>query len=159
RQSCASVLGVEGYDVTLASRGQEAVDLLSHRRYQIVLVDQGLPGVTGMDVLRAATGVSAETLVIVMTGNPSVQSSVEALRAGAWDYLPKPFSATQLQVLVGRAAHTVAIGRETLGATSASVMPRAGGTLLAASPAFRNVIELARKVAATDASVFITGDS
>jgi DNA-binding NtrC family response regulator len=158
RESCASILSVEGYDVTLCSRGQEAVDQLSQRRFQIVLADQHLPSVTGFDVLRAAVGNGSETLVIVMTGNPSVQSSVEALRAGAWDYLPKPFSATQLQVLVGRAAHTVSIARETMGSTK-TPNARAAGALLAASPAFRNVIELARKVAATDASVFITGDS
>ena len=47
------------------------------------------------------TGMADDTIVVVMTGNPSVTSSIEALRAGAWDYLPKPFSATHLQVLIG----------------------------------------------------------
>jgi DNA-binding NtrC family response regulator len=81
-----------------------------HRRrgaqtFDLALVDLYMTPVSGMDVLRAITAASPETLVVVMTGNPTVASSLDALRAGAWDYLPKPFSASHLQVLVGRAAH------------------------------------------------------
>src|SRR5207249_2085147 len=61
---------------------------------------------------RAAIETSPEAIVIMMTGNPSVASSVEALRLGAWDYLPKPFSATHFQILVGRAVHTVGVAIE-----------------------------------------------
>src|SRR6266566_2770636 len=58
-------------------------------------------------VLRTALTTNHDTIVIVMTGNPSVESSVDALRQGAFDYLPKPFSASHLQVLIGRAVHTL----------------------------------------------------
>src|SRR3970040_2980183 len=68
--------------------------------------------VPAMELLRAALATHPDTIVIVMTGNPSVDSSLEALRAGAWDYLPKPFSATHLQILIGRAAHAVLVARE-----------------------------------------------
>ena len=69
--------------------------------------------VSGMDILKATLEANKDTIVVVMTGNPSVTSSIEALRAGGWDYLPKPFSASHLQVLVGRAAHAVMVARET----------------------------------------------
>jgi len=97
-----------------------------------------------------------------MTGNPSVESSVEALRQGAFDYLPKPFSASHLQVLIGRAVHTLLVARETR--EQQDTLDRAQVqtdklTLLGTAPAFRRAIELARKVAPTDASVFITGES
>src|SRR5438045_1930846 len=64
-------------------------------------------------VLLPALTTNRDTIGIVMTGNPSVDSSVEALVQGAWDYLPKPFSATHLQVLIGRAVHTLLVARET----------------------------------------------
>ena len=97
-----------------------------------------------------------------MTGNPSVSSSIEALRAGAWDYLPKPFSATHLQVLIGRASHAVMVARETKALRQQLVQQNGNSdkiTLLGVAPAFRKAVELARKVAPTDASVMITGES
>ena len=68
--------------------------------------------VPGLELLNAALEANRDCLVVVMTGNPSVSSSIEALRMGAWDYLPKPFSATHLQVLIGRASHATLKARE-----------------------------------------------
>src|SRR5690349_5584000 len=162
RESCAAVLRHEGYDVTVCSRGQDALDLLKRRAFDVVLVDLYMSQVDGLALLRAALGTNHDTIVIVMTGNPSVESSVEALRQGAFDYLPKPFSASHLQVLIGRAVHTLLVARETR--EQQETLDRAQVqsdkvTLLGTAPAFRRAIELARKVAPTDASVFITGES
>lgn len=161
-ESCASVLKLEGYNVTVSSRGQEALELLRRKAFDIVLLDLYMSDVPGIQLLRACLETNPDTLAVMMTGNPSVASSLEALSEGAWDYLPKPFSATHLQVLLGRAAHAVMVTRETR-ELSAELEKRHGHsekiTLLGRSPAFCRVIELARKVAATDASVFITGES
>jgi DNA-binding NtrC family response regulator len=162
RESCASVLRVDGYDVTVCGRGQEALDLLKRRGYDIVLVDLYMSQVDGLALLRAALAKHPDTIVIVMTGNPSVETSVEALRQGAWDYLPKPFSAQHLQIAVGRATHTVLVGQETREQQSEGERTASPGdrvTLLGNSPAFHRAIELARRVSPTDASVFITGES
>src|SRR5438094_3591593 len=161
RESCAAVLRHEGYDVTVSSRGQDALDLLKRRAFDVVLVDLYMSQVDGLALLRAALGTNHDTIVIVMTGNPSVESSVEALRQGAFDYLPKPFSASHLQVLIGRAVHTLLVARETR--EQQETLDRAQVqtdklTLLGTAPAFRRAIELARKVAPTDASVFVTGE-
>jgi DNA-binding NtrC family response regulator len=162
RDSCASVLRLEGYNVTTAGRGDEALEMLQKRQFDIVMLDLYMSQVPGMELLRACLETSPETLVIMMTGNPSVASSVEALREGAWDYLPKPFSATHLQILLGRAGHAVLVARES-GELNDTREVNYGHsdklTILGRSPAFRNAIELARKVARTDASVFITGES
>jgi len=162
RESCAAVLRQEGYDVTVSGRGQEALDLLKRRAFDGVLVDLYLPQVGGLALLRAALSTNRDTIVIVMTGNPTVDSSVEALRQGAFDYLPKPFSATHLQVLIGRAVHTLLVARETRDQEAELERRHVHSekvTLLGTAPAFRQAIELARKVAPTDASVFITGES
>ena len=96
RESCRSILSGLGYRVEVASKGEEGIKLLQRRNFDIVLTDLYLNDVTGIEICRAALEASPDTLVIVMTGNPSVASNVEALREGAWDYLPKPFSATQM---------------------------------------------------------------
>ena len=162
RESCAAVLRHEGYDVTVCSRGQEALDLLKRRAFDLVLVDLYMSQVDGLTLLRTALGTNHDTMVIVMTGNPSVESSVEALRQGAFDYLPKPFSASHLQVLIGRAVHTLLVARETREQRDTLDQLQVHSdkiTLLGTAPSFRRAIELARKVAPTDASVFITGES
>src|SRR2546426_1322119 len=139
-----------------------ALDLLKRRGFDLVLVDLYMSQVDGLMLLRTALGTNRDTIVIVMTGNPSVESSVEALRQGAFDYLPKPFTATHLQVLIGRAVHTLVVARETSEQRTQLERRHAHSdkiTLLGTAPAFQRAIELARKVAPTDASVFITGES
>ncbi len=171
REGCASILQGDGYNVTVTGRAEEAIELVKRRRYDIVLCDLYLTPVSGMDILKVALDAHKETIFVVMTGNPSVTSSIEALRAGAWDYLPKPFSASHLQILVGRASHAVLVARETLAARAEGGSGFGNGasfqnahtgdkiTLLGQSPAFRKALDLSRKVAGTDASVLISGES
>jgi DNA-binding NtrC family response regulator len=161
RESCASVLGVEGYNVTVTGRGDEALELLRRRPFHIVLLDLYMTPVPGTELLAAALAANPETIAIVITGKPSVEASLEVLRAGAWDYLPKPFTGSQLQILVGRAAHAVAVARESLALREqrASTAPAERVTVLGSAPKYREAIALARRVADTDASVFITGES
>jgi DNA-binding NtrC family response regulator len=160
-ESTTSILKSDNYRVTGVQRGSEADSHLRERRYDIVLLDLYMSGTPGSYLLRTALEKNPNTAVIVMTGRPSIDSSIEALRQGAWDYLPKPFSATQLRVLVGRAAHTVIVSRESedLPGRSTKEEEDDAAPLLGNSPAFRAVVALARKVAATDASVFLTGES
>ena len=162
RESCASVLTHEGYDVTVSGKGRAAQELLAHRPFDIVLIDWYMSDVPGKELLAVALASNPSVRAIVATGKPTIDSSLDALRLGAWDYLPKPFSATQLQILVGRAAHATLIAREQT--TKHEALQQVGGNsekvrVLGISPSFRNAIALARRVAATDASVFLTGES
>lgn len=86
RESTASFLTSDGYNVTVSGRGDEALDILKHRRFDVVLLDLYMSHVPGMDLLKACLAAHPETIVLIMTGNPSVSTSVEALQAGAWDY-------------------------------------------------------------------------
>jgi len=162
RESCANILELQGHDVTVSARGQEALDLLRRRCFDVALVDLFMTDVSGMDLLTAGLEANPDLIPIVITGKPSVESSMEAIKAGAWDYLPKPFSASQLQVLIGRAAHAVLGARETQ-ELQRTIDSQHGNSekirVLGASPAFRRIVEVASKVAPTDASVFITGES
>ena len=162
RESCASVLQADGYNVTTIGRGEEALDTVRRRKFDVVLVDLYMSQVSGLDILKGILAESKDTIVVVMTGNPSVTSSIEALRIGAWDYLPKPFSATHLHVLIGRASHAVMVSRETR-ELRLQLQQQHGNSdkfaLIGIAPGFRKAVELARKVAPTDASVLISGES
>lgn len=163
RDSCSSLLRSAGFEATACARGDDAMRLLKNGRFDIVFVDLYLPKVSGLQVLEAAHAANPDSIIIVMTENPSVESSVAALQAGAWDYMPKPFSASQFEILVGRAAHSLEASRQNQ-ASSAPALPAgepvvAEASLLGQSSALRDVIQLAERVASTDASVFITGES
>jgi DNA-binding NtrC family response regulator len=162
REGCASLLQVEGYSVTVSGRGDEAIEMIRRAPFDIVLVDLCMTPVSGVEILKVALEIRPDTIVVMMTGNPSVASSVETLRMGAWDYIPKPFSGTHLQVLFGRAAHAV-LARRDEDLARDTLLERNGNsdklTLLGASASFRRAVDLARRVASTDASVMLVGES
>ena len=113
RESCASVLQMDGYNVTLVGRGEEALETVKRRKFDIILVDLYMSQVSGLEILQAALEAYKDTIVVVMTGNPSVTSSIEALRAGRLGLPARSRSrATHLQVLIGRASHAVMMSRE-----------------------------------------------
>ncbi|NUQ91477.1 MAG: sigma-54-dependent Fis family transcriptional regulator [Gemmatimonadaceae bacterium] len=162
REGCVSFLQAEGYNVTMTGSGDEALERVKRRRFDLILLDLYMSQVSGLEILRAALEANRDTLVTVMTGNPSVESSLEARRLGAWDYLLKPFTPTHLEVLLGRAMHTVLAGRDAQGQTARATRESGNSelvTCIGVSRGFRLAVELARKVAATDASVMISGES
>jgi DNA-binding NtrC family response regulator len=162
REGCVSVLQADGYNVISCGRGDEALDMARRQHFDVMLVDLFMTPVPGLEILKSVLASSPNTIVIVMTGNPSVSSSVEALRLGAWDYLPKPFSATHLHLVFGRAAHAVLERRGREQASAERVEQNGNGSpvvLLGRSPALRRVAEAARKVAHTNASVMLVGES
>lgn len=159
RESCKSILTGLGYRVDVASKGDEGLRMALRRNYDIVLTDLYMQDITGIELVSAVLAEKPDTIIIVMTGNPSVASNVEALKAGAWDYLPKPFSATHLEIVVGRASHAVMVAKESEAPKEGVFSQGDDDAPLGISPSFARCLELARKVAATDASVFITGET
>ncbi len=160
REGCATILGGEGRDVTVCGRGSEAQELLRTEPFDVVLLDLFMQGVSGLELMRTCRARSPDALVIMMTGKPSVDSSIECLRDGAWDYLVKPFSAAQLRILMGRAAHAVAVARESSHCPvySPGEDPELARVMEGAT-GLQRVLEQARRVAPSDAAVFITGES
>ena len=159
REGCASVLRSEGFVVEVSARGDEAIEMVRRSRFDIMFVDVYMTPVSGIDVLKTVMATAPNTLVVLMTGNPSVDSSIEAMQIGAWEYLSKPYSGTQLQLLLGRAAHTVTTRRTAEGPALDSQEGAAGGLLIGTSPAFRRATELAKKAAPTNAAVMIVGET
>ena len=90
RESLKDVLGDEGYDVTAAADGAEALELLQTAEFDVILTDLRMPGLDGLGLLREARRLCPQTLVLLMTAYASVETAVEALRQGAHDYMIKP---------------------------------------------------------------------
>jgi DNA-binding NtrC family response regulator len=158
-RSCGQILAAEGYGVLTETRGRAALDVLRRKRPEIVLTDLMLPDIDGLALLREALELAPGTLVIVITGFATVDSSVEAIQAGAYDYIPKPFTATQLRILIGRAAKQVELARTN--AELRSQLRRQYGfeNIVGTSAAIRRVFSVVSRVAPTDASVFVSGES
>ena len=159
-ESCESLLDTAGYQVDTVRKGAEAIRRLETRDYHVALVDQKMPETDGFDVLEAVRRKSPSTLVIMMTGYASTEGGVQAVQAGAWDYMPKPFTATQLQVLMGRAVHRLSRIADAMEPDEEGVLVDQGDIrILGSSEPLRNAVRRALKVAGTDASVFLSGES
>lgn len=97
------VLSEEGYDVAVAATGQAALEIFREKGCDVLVADLRLPDIDGMDVVRLIKSARPDTIVVVITGYASVDSAVESMKLGAFDYLPKPFTDDQIKSAVGRA--------------------------------------------------------
>ena len=158
-KSCRQLLASEGYHVSVESKGRAALEVVHRSRPDVVLTDLMLPDMDGMDLLREILRVAPETLVVVITGFATVDSSVEAIRAGAYDYIPKPFTATQLRILTGRAAEQVRLKRDNAMLRDQLRQQSCFDSIVGSSEAIRRVLSMVTRVAPTDASVFVSGES
>jgi len=161
RRGIARALEEAGARVDVAARGEEAVLQLSDpavQSYDAVVTDLRLPGAGGLEVLDAAKAREPRTAVLLMTAYGSVETAVEAMRRGAFDFIQKPFDLEQLEVRVGRALDHGRLEREVtvLRAERAS---RFGSPLVGRSPALREALDLARRVAPSPSTVLITGET
>ena len=144
------------YDVKLASSGDEAIALLAAESFDLVLTDLALgAGRNGMDVLAAASG----TPVVMITAHGSEKVAVEAMKAGAADYVPKPFDNDEIRIVVERALERTRLEREHRMLLERVQREQGLGALVGSGPAMRKIFETIHKVAETDLTVLIRGES
>ena len=102
RLSCEKILARSGYQVACFENGASGLEAVADRRPALVLVDLKMPGISGLEVIARVREIDPTAIVIVITGYPSIESAVEAMKAGAYDFLPKPFSPDELRLVAGR---------------------------------------------------------
>lgn len=156
------ILQNEGYHVTAFHDSATAMAHVQATPPDLVITDMRMPGLTGLDVLRATREASPDTGVIVMTAYATVEKAVECMREGAYDYITKPFKSDELLLTVSKAlAHTRLIREnESLSET----LNRQSGVsssieMIGESPAILQVQEMISRVAPTDSAVLIRGES
>jgi DNA-binding NtrC family response regulator len=154
------LLGREDYACITATDGERALSLLESERPEIVLTDLKMPRADGMQVLARALEVDPDAVVIVITGHGTVESAVEAMRAGAFDYLLKPLPSNDvLRLAVGRAAERRRLVEENRRLRE-PLAPRAGfDHIVGQSAAMGAVFELVRKAARSEANILVQGES
>jgi two-component system, OmpR family, phosphate regulon sensor histidine kinase PhoR len=103
REACKLVLEESGYEVRLASDGIRAIEYISADHYDIVLLDLMMPGMSGFEALGKIKSLDPDTVIIVITGYATLEHSVDAMKKGAFDFIPKPFTPEHLRVTVAKA--------------------------------------------------------
>ncbi|NPA95811.1 MAG: sigma-54-dependent Fis family transcriptional regulator [Thermodesulfobacteria bacterium] len=159
RFTMSEVLKTKGFSVESASDGQEAIEMLENRFFDIVLTDLSMPRKTGMDVLRYVTENSPETICIIITGFGTIQGAVEALKIGAYDYLCKPIKPDEVTILIDKALEVRDLKRENRSLKKELKSRYGFDNIIGTSKPMQEVFRLVEKVADTDSTVLITGES
>ena len=156
----AILFGREGLNVDLAPGFATAHDAIERAAdpYAIVLTDQLMPDGNGMDLLTLAKERSAHTEVIVMTAHGGIETAIEAMKRGAYDFITKPFATSELRALVQKALEKRAIVAENESLRAQLIRGR-GRELLGSSEAMRRILDLVHRIANGRTTVLITGES
>jgi DNA-binding NtrC family response regulator len=159
RDSLQKWFDSEGYDAGAVSSGREALFAVQQKQYDLALLDIKMPGMDGMELQKKLREVDSDLTVVIMTGYASVETAVEALKMGAYDYITKPIDPDELVHLVSNALGHKRYKRELerLRDNLQEIYPDT--KLIGNSPAIRRVLELVEMVAATDTTVLIFGES
>ncbi len=156
RRVLAAMLKREGYDVTTAEDGEQALAVLHKAPVHVVVTDLVMPKVDGMELLRRVSADFPDVPVIVITAHGSVDSAVAALKAGAFDYITKPFEQDELKKVIAKAAraHDLEVRNVHANFADGDSPP-----LVGQSPAMRAIHEMVARVADSPSTVLITGES
>ncbi len=159
RESLGKWFREEGYAVATAESATEALTLLAGRRFDLALVDIKMPGVSGMELQEKLRTSAPELLVIIMTGYASVETAVQALKNGAYDYVTKPFDPEEIAHVVRNALSHRHAERENVRLREAVAEVSAGSVLIGQGSAMQRVLHAVETVGPTEATVLITGES
>jgi len=156
----ARVLERDGYGCLTATDGERALGLLEAERPDVIVTDLNMPRTDGMAVLRRAVEIDPDAVVVMITGHGTVPSAVEAMRAGAFDYLLKPLPSNDaLRLVVERGVERRRLVEENRRLRE-SLSPQVGfDKLIGQSPAMLAVFDLVRKAARAEANILIQGES
>jgi two-component system response regulator HydG len=159
RDACKDTLARSGHDIDLAESGTKGLALLNRWAYDVVLLDLRMPEMDGMTVLRQIKEQDPETVVIVISGYGSVTSAVEAMKLGAFDFLPKPFTPADLRRAVDMASEKRRLILENFFLKEELKRKNAPGQVVTRSRSMRQILDLLDRLAPTDTTVLFTGES
>jgi two-component system response regulator HydG len=159
RESLQRTLTRAGYQVVLATDGRAALERLRGGGMDLVLTDLKMPGLTGIEVLRAAKAIAPDVDVILLTAFGTVEEAVSAMKDGAYDFITKPFRGEQLLKLVAKALERRALIEQNRALQRQLEDLRGKGQVIGGSPAFRRMMTLVNQVADSSATVLIQGES
>ncbi len=158
-ESIRRVLSQEGYEVTTTTSSRQGLELVRKEAFDLLLLDIKMPDVDGIHFLRETRAVSPETEVIIVTGYATIETAVEAIKLGAFDYLEKPVSPPQLIVAAARALERKRLIDLTQRLRSELETRHRIGNVICSSPKMRAVMQLVAKVAPANSTVLVSGET
>src|SRR4051794_40010965 len=148
-----------GHEVTVCPDGGSALRALEKGSYDAALLDLRMPGMTGIEVLGKIRQLNPETQVVILTGHATVDTAVQALRLGAFDYLTKPCKWAELEVILNRVAERRDLANKATALETRLKAAEGSPTLIGETPSMQAVRRLIDTIAPTDASVMILGET
>jgi DNA-binding NtrC family response regulator len=158
REAMAEVLSCAGYRVTQSASATEALARIADERPEVVVTDLQMPGMDGLEFIRELVRRQVEAQVLMVTAHASVDTAVEAMRLGAFDYIEKPLDATRLEECVAKACDRGRLLART-SSNEVQVAGIAGETMIGSSPIMQELRARIAQVAPTDETVLICGES
>lgn len=159
RESLAGWLQRDGHEVVTAASGEEALIKIKEMRFDILLVDIKMEGISGLEVLKNVKETDPDTAVVMITAYGSIQTAIEAIKKGAYDYLLKPFDPNELGVLIDKILENQAQARENLYLKEQFKETTRFESLIGQSRVMQEIFELIQKVAPLNSTVLITGET
>jgi DNA-binding NtrC family response regulator len=155
----ANILETNEYEVETASRGESAIKKLDSNDYDMVLTDLRMPDIDGMQVLEHVKSRASKTMCIILTGHGTIKSSVKAIKKGAFDYITKPVSSSELLIVVEKALKFKNLEEENIRLKKELKGKYHYKNIVGTSQAIKKIYDLIEKVSDTDGTVLITGAS
>jgi len=159
REMLVEALTSKGFTVHSAGSVEEGLRLLGETPVDLVLTDVMLPGKSGIEAVSLIRDMAPATDVIVMTGYSTREKALEAVRRGAYDFFSKPFSLTELEIVMRRALERRGLRAELASLRTSLRQARGGPVIVGQSEGIRRVVELIHRVAGLDSTVLVTGES
>jgi DNA-binding NtrC family response regulator len=159
RESLAGWLERDGHEVTKTASGEEALEVLKDSRFDILLVDIKMEGMSGLDVLKQVKESDPEVSVVMITAYGSISTAIEAMKNGAYDYLLKPFEPDELGLLIEKITQFQAQARENLYLKQQHQDRTRFESMIGQSKPMQEIFDLIQDIAPTGSTVLITGET
>ncbi len=148
-----------GYSVVCVGSGEAAIEALKKRNFDVIILDIKMPGIGGLNTLKSIKKMDPEVEVIMLTGRATIESAVESMKMGAYDYITKPCRLNELDILLKKAYERRLLSKENVSLKRLATSREQNKTMISRSNKMKPVFNLINKVAATDSTVLIQGES
>jgi len=148
-----------GYSVVCAGKGETAIEELKKRNFDVIVLDIKMPGIGGLKTLKRIKKMEPEVEVIMLTGQATIESAVESMKIGAYDYITKPCRLNELDILLKKAYEKRELSKENVSLKRLATSKEQDKVMISQSDKMKPVFNLVNKVAATDSTVLIQGES
>ncbi len=158
-RSCQRILSAQKFEIDTVSNGLEAIEKVAEKEYDMLILDIMMPKMSGMEVLQRVKETHPDIDVIMITGLNQIETAVEAMKLGAFDYLPKPFDPEELEMVVERALERRQLLQENVNLKREVSARYSFENIIGSSPPMQNVYRLIARCAPTNSTVMLRGES